>query len=250
MSKIQQKTSNKVNRNRLTDKVILVLGASGDIGLAISDLLGQNKAIVCRHGRNNDYSADVRSENQIKQIVENIAGRFGRIDVVINALSAPIKIAPVFKKDWSSFLDHFSVQLKAEIDIVQAVVPHMRLQKKGHFINILSSVVAGGFPTNCADYITAKYAMLGFSRCLYKELHRFGIKVVCISPDFILTKLTAEFPAKLGEVLASENSSKRLTQPNDVAVLVKEIIYNSDGYDGKNIIMSGGRVTASVNLVD
>lgn len=239
-----------MNKDKLKIKVILVLGGTGDIGSVVADLLEASGATVCRHGRSGDYSADVRDGDQTKSLVDDIVNRSGRIDVVVNVLSAPIKIAPIFKKDWSNFLDHFNVQLKAAVDIVQAVAPYMKLQKNGHFINILSSVVKGEPPASYADYVTAKYAMLGLSKCLSEELGRSGIKISCISPDFVLTKLTAEFPPKLGEVLASRNSSKRLTQPKDVAALVKKVIYNSGNYDGKNVIMGGGRVIASVDLID
>lgn len=247
MSKTQQKMSNGVNKNKLTNKVVLILGASGGIGSVVADLLEANGAIVCRHSRSGNYSADVSKEGQIGELINRILLRFGRIDVVVNSLSAPIKISPIFKKDWDNFLDQLNVQLKAAVDVVQAVAPRMKLKKNGHFINILSSVVKGKPPAGYADYITAKYAMWGFSECLFKELGQHGISVTCVSPDFVVTKLTSVFPLKLGEILAEKNDSKRLTQPKDIAFLVKEVICNGKFYNGKNIGISGGRALVTVD---
>lgn len=237
-----------MNKNKLTSKVILVLGAAGDIGSAVADSLEASGVVVCRHSRSGNYSADVFEEGQVGELVDRILVKFGRIDVVVNSLSAPIKIGPIFKKKWSNFLNQLNVQLKAAVDTAYVLAPRMKLLKSGHFINILSSVVAGEPPASYADYITAKYAILGFSKCLFKEVKQYGINVTCISPDFVATKLTSVFPPKLGEILASRNSSKRLTQPKDIAILVKEVLYNSGGYDGKNVIINGGKVIASVDL--
>lgn len=236
-----------MSKNKLTNKIILVLGATGDIGSAVADLLEAGGATVCRHGRSGDYSTDVSEEGQVRELVNRILVRFGRIDVVVNSLSAPIKISPIFKKDWSNFLSQLNVQLKAAVDTAYILVPRMKLLKGGHFINILSSVVVGDPPASYADYIIAKYAMLGFSKCLFKEVRHYGINVTRVSPDFVATKLTSVFPPKLGEILAKKNDSKYLTQPKDIAFVVREVICNGKFYSGKNIDINGGRAVITVD---
>jgi len=226
----------------IKDKVILILGGTGDIGSAIAKSLAQKGASVCSHGFKGEYAADVRDEGELSRLITKIISQFNRLDVVINSLVTPIKIASLDKKTWQDFLDQFSVQLKAGVDLLKYVVPQMQKQQGGQIINILSSVVAGEPPQSYADYITLKYALLGFSKCLARELKAYNILVNCVSPDFVKTKLTQIFPEKVAEIIAFKNPTKRLTTPEDVARVVSDLILDTSKNTGRNIFIRGGEV--------
>lgn len=182
-------------------KVVLILGGTGGIGSAISDVLEKAGAEVCRHGMEGEFAADVREEKNTKALIEKIIEKFGRIDIIINSLTSPIKLARLEEKSWSDFLDQFNVQLKAMVDILKYAVPQMKKQGGGKFINIISSVVDGIPPKMYADYITSKYAMLGLSKCVAEELKRYNIETKWLSPGFVKTDLTKVFPEKIAEII-------------------------------------------------
>lgn len=225
----------------LQNKVILILGGMGGIGNSIADLLEREGAKVMRHGLVGEYAADVTDSRQTNQLIENILGKFGKIDVLVNSLTAPLKIGGIEKKAWNDFQTHFNVQLRAAVETANILVPKMKAAKSGQFINILSSVVTAVPRAIYPDYVTAKYALLGFSKALNEEMKAHGVFVNCISPDFIKTDLTKNFPEKLSEMVAAKNESGRLTIPEDVAKVVSDLIKNP-GPGGKNIIIAGGLV--------
>ena len=235
--------SNVVDKNKLTNKVILVLGASGDMGSVVADLLEDNGATVCRHGRTGDYSADVRDGDQTKRLVDVIINRFGRIDVVVNTLSAPVKIGSLESKKWDDFLEQFNVQLKAVVEVTKLVVPHMKKQKKGRIINILTSYTIGSPPPSLSDYVASKYAVLGLTKALARELGKYNITINAVSPGFIKNRFTKNIPEKLAAILISQTPLGRLTTANDVAKVVRFLCSDeADFITGENINLSGGQV--------
>ena len=232
---MSKKTKNK--------KVILVLGATGDIGSCIADLLEECGMVVCRHGRTGEYSADVKDENQTKKLVNQVINRFGKIDGVINVLSAPAKIGSFESKNWDDFLEQFNVQLKAAVAVTKLVVPYMKKQEKGRIINILTSYTIGLPPSGLSDYVTSKYAVLGLTKSLARELGKYNITVNAVSPGFIKNRFTKNVPEKLGELLISQTPLGRLTTADDVAKVVEFLCSDeADFITGENINLSGGQV--------
>lgn len=227
---------------KLKNKLALVLGGTGGIGSAIADLLEKEGATVIRHGRGGKYGADVTKDGALKKLIDKVLAEYKRIDVVINSLSAPIVLTLIENKKWPDFLAHLNIQLKAAIDSVVQLVPKMKSQGGGKFINIVSVVVQNDPPKKYADYVTAKYALLGFSKTLAEELRGENIFVNCVSPDFVKTELTKVFPEKLAEIIAEQKPTGRLTTPRDVAQIVLDFTLDDSGRTGENIILSGGKI--------
>lgn len=205
-------------KESLQNEIILILGGTGGIGSAIGDVLEKAGARVCRHGREGEFAADVREEKNTKALVEKVIGQFGRIDIIVNSLTSPIKFARLEEKVWSDFLDQFNIQLKTAADILKYAVPQMKKQGGGKFINIISSVVEGAPPKMYADYITSKYALLGFSKCMAEELKRYNIETRWSSPGFVKTGLTKAFPEKILEMVPVQTAE-------EVAEEVLNLIY-------------------------
>lgn len=222
----------------LKNKTVLILGGTGAIGSAIAGTFRREGAMVFQHGESGEYGADIKKEG-IKKVVAKILYEVNRIDGVVNCLSSSIKLENIEKKIWQDFLDNFNVQLRAAVEVSHLLIPDMMVHKYGFLINILSSVVMEKIPRKYADYITAKYAMLGYSRCLAAEFNSYGIAVHCISPDFLRTELTVGFPAKTGEIIAANNSSGRLTVPEDIAGVALDLIM-MDQPISQHVLLKGG----------
>lgn len=233
-----------MNKNKSENKIALVLGASGGVGSAVADLLEVNEITVCRHSRSDgDYKADVRDESQIKILMDNVISNFGRIDIIVNALSAPVKVNSFQHKNWDVFLEQINVQLKAAVETSRLAVPHMKKQGWGRIINILTSYTISLPPPSLSDYVTSKYAMLGLTKSLARELGKDNITVNAVSPGFIKNNFTRDIPEKFSEIIISQTPIGRLAIASDVAKVVGFLCSDAaDFITGENINLSGGNV--------
>ena len=223
---------------KLKGKIALVLGGVGSIGSAISDVLEEEGAIVCRHGLIGDYSGDVADFQASERMVNPILGKYGAVDILVNSVSAPAKLASFDKKTWQDFLAHFTVQLKSAVEVTQMVLPKMKERKWGRIVNIASSYTRGVPPGSLTDYVTSKYAIIGLTKALAAEVGRYGITANAISPSFIKNKFTENVPSKVVEMLIEKSSEKRLINPEDVASKVLEIILSD--LNGENVFITAG----------
>lgn len=228
----------------LKDKVILILGGTGSIGSAIAEVFEKEGAIVCRHGLGSgEYLADLGNSEEIEGLIKKVIAVRGRIDIIINSVSASVKIAPFEKKNWQDFLGHLNVQLKAAVETALLSLPHMKQQGGGGIINIITSYVSGDVPSSLSDYVTAKYALLGLTKSLAKDLSRYKVRVNAVSPSFIRNRFTKAVPEKFDDIAIAQSPLGRLTAPDDIAQAVLKLV--SEDVTGKNIIINGGNVESS-----
>ncbi|MDP1719076.1 MAG: SDR family oxidoreductase [bacterium] len=223
-------------------KNILVLGGIGSVGGSIADAFEGAGGRVAKHGFNSgDFPADLADSSAVNRMVEKVLAEFGRVDILVNAVSAPVKIGGLEKKSWADFSRHLEVQLKGLVEVASGVLPKMKEQKWGRIINILSSYTLGVPPSSLSDYVAAKYAMLGLTKALAKELGRFQITVNGISPSFIKNNFTKEVPERLADLLVAETPLGRLAVPADVTGAVLFLASESAGFiTGVNLPVSGG----------
>lgn len=224
------------------DKVVLVLGGTGSIGSAIAELFEREHAIVYKHSFSQGaFRADLSKNGEAEQLIGAVFKKSKRIDILVNSISA--KTIPHNFEDirWDDFLSHLNVQLRAAVDVEKLVVPYMKRQGGGRIISVLSSYTVGHIPARFSDYVTAKYALLGLTRALSKELAPFGITVNAVSPSFIRNRFTHDVPEKYDELLKTQTPRGRLAEPLDVAQCVLYLASDAaDFITGANIEITGG----------
>jgi 3-oxoacyl-[acyl-carrier protein] reductase len=186
----------------LAGKKALVTGGSRGIGRAIAlglDAQGASVAAVYVNesdavrslqdelSQNGNEShmvqADVSDEDSVKKMVDEVAGRFGGIDVLVNnaGVVSHKMIQDLDLAEWHRVMD---TNLTGAFLVTQAVLPHM--QEGGSIINVSSAVAMRGMPAR-THYGSSKAGLLGFSRMLAKEIGRQGIRVNVIAPGIIET---------------------------------------------------------------
>jgi len=186
------------------------------------------------------YRADLTDTVQTRNMVEQIS-KIGGVDIIIHCVSPELSRIDISKKSWSDFERHMSLQVRSLFMIIKGLIGHMKDRKRGKIINILSEAVIGKPPSNLSDYVTSKYALLGFSKSLAVEYGQSNITCNCISPGLIDTALTADYPNKLKELVSSQTPLKRITKPEDVASLIKFLCSDdADFITGENILVNGG----------
>src|SRR3989338_2229404 len=179
------------------NKIALIFGGSGGIGQFICSELEKKGIIVystsyqSKQASQNEHilTFDVSKNKDIKRVVSYILRMQTKIDIVINSVTPPLKLKTIENLSVEEFRQDIDAILLGGINIAQAIIPIMKIQKQGMIINILSLLVKGDVSTRLSSYISAKYGLLGFTKCLAKELKPFNIAVFGISPSFVETNL-------------------------------------------------------------
>jgi 3-oxoacyl-[acyl-carrier protein] reductase len=186
--------------------------------------------------------ADIESADAVHEMVEMLRRRVGSIDWVVNCTSAELSDRPVDELDWSDFQRHLDSQLKAAVNTAQAVFPSMKVSG-GAIVNVLSQVTAGVPPARMADYISAKYALLGLSKALASEWAAHNIRVNMVSPGLVETDLTQHHHERVFKSEAARTPLKRIARPMDVAAAVAHLLSDDAAFlTGVNLFVTGGQV--------
>jgi NAD(P)-dependent dehydrogenase (short-subunit alcohol dehydrogenase family) len=180
----------KESRMTATQPVALVTGASSGIGKAAALALVDAGFQVVGTSRNTSrvtpqhgvtfLELDVASDESATTVVQQVIGRFGRLDVLIN--NAGIGTAGAAEES-SLAQDQrlFNINLFGVIRMTKAVLPHMRAQGRGRIINISS--VFGFIPQPyMAAYAASKHAVEGYSESLDHEVREHGVRVLLVEP--------------------------------------------------------------------
>jgi NAD(P)-dependent dehydrogenase (short-subunit alcohol dehydrogenase family) len=179
---------------RVRDKVALITGGEGSIGLATARALVAEGARVCLVGLVEDELragaaslgdaarwalADVTDAAQVKAAVAETAEAFGRLDVVVSNAGISGVIAPVADYPDEVFDQVLAVHVRGSFLVCKYSLPYLRA---GASIVITSSVVGLTSAPGICAYATAKHALVGLMRTLAKETAPAGIRVNTIHP--------------------------------------------------------------------
>ena len=235
------------------NNVILITGCSSGIGLATAVLLAKNNYKVyatmrdlSRKERLEEAAKqanaeleikqlDVTDETSIKNTVNEILSKEGRIDVLVNNAAYGLR-GTVENVTIDEVKQQFDTNVFGVIRVCQEVLPHMRKQNSGHVINISSVAAARSLPYS-GIYSATKTALEAISESMASELSLFGIKVTVVEPGPVSTDFahrSLKYGTRLDdnpyqEILEGANKAqterlKTAQTPEEIAVLIKEII--------------------------
>lgn len=183
----------------LAGKVVIVTGGSSGIGAKISQNLHDNhaKVVVCDLNENDQIkeysdlfvSCDITNQTSVEEMVATVLEKYGRIDALVNnaGVNRPRLLVDFYKKEKkyeateADFDFITNVNQKGPFLCTQAVVRNMIEKNKGVIVNVSSKAGTEG-SAGQSIYSATKAALNGFTRSWAKELGKFGIRVVGISP--------------------------------------------------------------------
>jgi len=189
----------------MTQKVILITGASSGIGAGIARELAKTEAILLLGARRESRLAALAEELQFKgaevaikaldvtcredvtQFVDYALERWGRVDVMINnAGIMPLSpMASLRVEEWDQMID---VNIKGVLYGIASVLPTMLAHQCGHIINIASIGALAVSPT-AAVYCATKFAVRAISDGLRQENSQ--LRVTCVHPGVVESELAS-----------------------------------------------------------
>ena len=183
----------------IKDKIAIVTGASAGIGLALARLLAEKGATVILAARSVDklkqlekeipgslaIPADMQKPEDIRNLIHQARGRFGRIDILVNNAGQGLR-SPVETIDLDEYRAIMELNVFGVLSAMQAVIPIMRKQGGGAILNVGSMVSKNTFPT-LAAYASTKYALNALSLTARQELAKDNIIVSVFHPKMTAT---------------------------------------------------------------
>ncbi len=183
-------------------RVALITGASSGIGKACAERLARRGFQVYGTSRRASFPSpgdsgdsllmipmDVDDDGSVREGVEFVRQREGRIDVLVNNAGFGIAGA-VEDTSLEEARSQFETNFFGVLRVCRAVLPTMRTQGGGYIINISSIGGVIGLPFQ-GLYSAAKFAVEGLSEALSMEVRPFGIHVVLVEPGDMHTGFTA-----------------------------------------------------------
>jgi NAD(P)-dependent dehydrogenase (short-subunit alcohol dehydrogenase family) len=178
-------------------KVVLVTGASSGVGQSTARLLSEKGLRVFGTSRNpasaniiptvEMLSLDVRADDSVRACVEAVFNRGGGLDVLIN--NAGYELAGALEElSLEEARAQFETNFFGVVRMVNAVLPFMRQQKRGHIINVGSLSGLSPIPF-LGMYSASKFALEGYTEALRHEVSPFNIHVSMTEAGFLKTPM-------------------------------------------------------------
>jgi 3-oxoacyl-[acyl-carrier protein] reductase len=241
----------------LKDARVLVTGAGANIGRAVALAFAESGARVAITTRSNIegaretvrkieaagaealfLKADVTREDEVKELFEGVAERFGGLDILVNNAGAA-RPTPFSNSSLSEWREVFDVNLFSALLCSQQAVPLMKKEGPGCIINTVS---VRGFGHTGREgimaYSAAKAALINFTKTLAKELAP-SIRVNAVAPGFVESSAYDGAPEELKQSFLDSTLIKRWISPAELSAAYTYLA-SQEAVTGTVVTVDGG----------
>jgi NAD(P)-dependent dehydrogenase (short-subunit alcohol dehydrogenase family) len=240
--------------------VVLITGALTGIGRATALAFAKEGARIIVAGRRDEagqnlvaelrrldaeaeyVKADVRNEDDVRNLVDKTVACFGRLDVAVNAAGTEGKPGPVTEQSAESYAATFDTNVLGTLLSMKHELRVMLPKGRGSIVNVSSAYGSVGAP-GASVYVASKHAVEGMTKSAALEVAGTGVRVNVVAPGTtdtgMLTRFTSTDENKAA--LVSTVPVKRLAEPEEIAhVIVFVASANASYMIGASIPVDGG----------
>lgn len=238
------------------NNIILITGASSDIGVALIESIREESIIIAHYNSNKlkleklqnevknkiiPIQCDFSSNNQITLMLDEIENKIGIPNKIIHIASPKFENIRFKNLKWDYISNELAVGLGSITQILNRFLPKIKSEKKGKVVTILSSVTFGVPPKALAHYTIVKYALLGLMKSLASEYASKNITLNCVSPSMVETQFLSHINSRIIELTADAHPLKRNAIISDIIPLILILMSDETAYlTGANIPITGG----------
>ncbi len=223
----------------LSDKVVLVTGASRGIGRALaSDLAKAGATVAVHYHRNAEaaeqlaaalgraaraFHADLARVEACDHLFDQVLGHYGQLHVLVNNAGVGV-LAPLeaSTEEWKAAWQHtMHVNLRATELLCRRALVHFIAQGGGRIINIASRAAFRGDTADYLAYAASKGGVVALTRSIARAWGKQQVCAFVIAPGFVRTDMAqASIDAYGEDFVVGDLALDRLTEPEDVAPMV------------------------------
>jgi len=250
---------------RFDGQVAVITGGAAGFGLAVATRLAEagaslvlvDRAADALHEAASKLSAlpvvaDVSEESEVDKYVAAAVEAHGRIDLFFNNAGIEGRMAPMTELSVADFDRVWAVNARGVFMGLRAVLKVMKPQKSGAIVNTASMAAIKGAAT-FSPYIASKHAVLGLTKSAALEGAPYGIRVNCVAPGHIDTRMARDLTAQINPadpegvfraVSESVPLHKRYGTATEVANLVVWLLSSESEYVSGSLHLIDGALNA------
>ncbi|MFJ1256655.1 SDR family NAD(P)-dependent oxidoreductase [Cupriavidus sp. CuC1] len=246
-----------------SQRVVLVAGASGGIGLEVSRLLLERGAKVALHYRTSPRGlselaerfgsdrvllvrGDLTKGADVEAIVAQTVERFGKLDAFLSTVGTALRIKPFLETPEEMVDMTIDIELRSVMTSIRAVLPHLINNGGGQIVLVGSD--SGKVGTSGESVSAAcRGGIIAFAKSIAREYARHKVLVNVVCPGPTETELwndlvrNDEFGGKIGNAMVRATALRRLARPEEVAATAVFLASTEASFiTGQAVSVSGG----------
>jgi 3-oxoacyl-[acyl-carrier protein] reductase len=243
-------------------KVFLILGASSDLGVALTKKLNElySDSVFCLHYHSDssaleaiDFSkgnsalflkADFTSKDEVSKLIQDLKEKDLVPTHVVHLPAGKLNYTRLKDFDEDRLDRNLRIQVYSFVEILKEFLPAMAKRKDHNkVVAVLSSVVNGQPPKSMLEYTAVKSMLLGVVKQLASDYTGKLVNINAVSPSMIDTKLLSEVDPRIIELSKEGSAEKRNATVDDIVPSICFLLSSDSNYlNGVNLNVTNGNI--------